>query len=276
MEKIKLVRHVEELKTTADVRDGSIDYGEIKIVTDFYVPEILSDIESGVYDDITIISSNMIRSVQTAKVLSEEISKHTDIPIVCEIDERCAPQLHGEYRPNINLGNPISERAKSIYLIETFEKGNIWYRYGDSNNGLGEELYPELNDIFVEPGENQVELSIRTYGLCLDLLDKVRSNPRTLLILSTHYLTMSRLLALESLPGSKITIEPNSTRRPGDLCLIEWDETKELVKEFGYSEFFKKNHYIFNVDCAKVQKLEDLLESELEVLLYEWMLHYDK
>lgn len=240
MEKIKLVRHVEELKSAVDKRDGSIDYDEIQVVTDFYAPEILSDIKLGSYDNIVIICSDMKRSIQTSQVLSDEIRKSSNITINCQIDERCGPQLHGRYKTNISFDDPLLDRAKSVYLIETFEKSNIWYRYGDSNNGLGEELYPELNDIFVEAGENQVELSIRTYGLCLDLIDIVRASPKTLFILSTHYLTMSRLLALESLPEYNMPDASGETSRPGDLCIHEWEATKELVKESGYSEFLKK------------------------------------
>jgi len=274
MEKLKIIRHIEEQESNFDFRNSPINNDEVNILKDYYIPEIITDIESGKYNNVTIISSDKLRSTQTSEILKNEIAKHSGIPINNEVDDRSSPQFHGIYRPGLDSEDYRIEMARSIYIKETFEKGNVWYRYGDSKSDTGESLYPEMDDIFSKPGENQIELNIRMYGFCLDLLDRVEQDPSTLFILSTHYLTMSRFLALEAISKAKSPF--GLFIKPGELYKEEWDTTKEIVKESGYKEFFKEHNYVFNVDLSKLDEIRGSITSELCTLLDRYEQHYEK
>lgn len=274
MEKLKIVRHIEEDQTSKDIRDGSINGNETKVLMDFYIPEILKDLESDKYNSVVIISSDKARSTQTSELLKSELSKYSRLSISTEIDSRSSAQFHGKYKPDVDNDNSLVKKAKSIYLKETFEKGNFWYRYGDTKNGSGEESYPELSEVFIEPGENQIELSLRMYSLCLDLLEKIRQHPKTLFILSTHYLTMSRLLALESI--AKTNGSSGFFHAPGELYQREWEATQDLVKETSYKDFFKENNYVFDVDFSKIDEIKHAIELDLDILLAKCLKYYGK
>lgn len=271
---IKLIRHIEEDQNSTDIRDGVIDSNEIKLLEEKYIPAILENIKSGEFEKIVIISSDKSRSLQTSGLLKKGLNNLSAIPIIDEIDPRTSAQEHGKYKEGLSMENPLVKKAKSVYIKETFEKKNIWYRYGDTKDAFGNEIYPELKNVFESTGENQIELSIRMYRFFLDLIEKRKQNPKTLFVLSTHYIVMSRLLSLEYLSGKLDNFAMFSFHTNGDLYMHEWEATKDMLNGENFHEYFRVRNFIFDVDISKIDKIKFAIQSDLDVLLAKYMQHY--
>ncbi|MDP3790964.1 MAG: hypothetical protein Q8R38_02850 [Candidatus Omnitrophota bacterium] len=277
MEGIKMVRHLEEVKGEEMNRDADIDPKEIDLLINYYVPAILEDIESGKYDRIVVISSDKLRSMRTADILKDEISKRVNIPIEQEIDPRTSSEIHGEYKRGVNIRNPLIKKAKFIFLQEAFEKGNIWYRYGSVTNDSDEKAYPELAEIFASPGESQAELNIRMYRFILDLLQKIEEEPKTLYILSAHHIVMSTLLSLMYIvdkAGAHISLLYHPL---GEMYKDENKATEEMIGGWeNFYNFYKTRNYIFDIDVSKLEQMRGTIQSELDIFLARYMQHYGK
>lgn len=272
-----MVRHIEEVEEQEMNRDGDIDVKEIDLLINYYVPAILKDIESGEYNRMVVIGSDKLRSRKTTDILKDEISKHVSVPIEQEVDPRTSAEIHGEYKKGVDITNPLIKKAKLIFLQEAFEKGNIWYRYGSVANDSSEEAYPELAEIFVSPGENQAELNIRMYKFILDLIQKVQEDPKTLYVLCTHHIVMSTLLSLLYI------IDKSSSRvslfyHPlGEMYKHENKATEEMLGGWeNFYNFYKTRNYIFDVDVSKLEQIQGVIQSELDIFLAKYMQHYGR
>ncbi len=277
MEKFKMLRHLEEESEATINRDGDINTKEIDLLINFYIPSIINEVRSERYDRIVVISSDRQRSKQTAAILKNEITKHISIPIDQETDPRTSAENHGEYKEGIDEDNPLVKKAKFIYLRETFEKKNIWYRYGASTNDFDEETYPELTEIFDSPGENQIELNIRIYRFILDLLSRIKKNPETLFVLSTHYIVMSRILSLQHIAGENDSFLSLFYQPQGELYKHENEVTEKMIGGWGnFYDFFTTKNFVFDVDISKLESIQDVIQSDLDILIAKYMQHYGK
>lgn len=275
MEKIKLIRHLEESKAASQVRDDHIDEKEIGLLKEVYVPNILEFLNRKEFKKISLIMSNALRSKETAELLKNELAvNNVSVPIGCEVDKRTSALSHGKYREGIHMDHPLVKKAKYIYLDEVFNKNNPWYRFGSSFSG-NEKSYPELERAFEELGENQAELNIRIYRFVLDILDRIKKENDECIILSTHYVVMSRLLALEKIGQTKegfhLFYFPN-----GDLYMHEWDISQELMSGNDFHDFFKINNFIFDIDMNQIEKIKGAIQSDLDLYLIGYMQRYGK
>jgi broad specificity phosphatase PhoE len=275
-EKGIMIRHLEEVDEKEMNINGDIDMGELKLLKDFYAPEILSEIIKGGYENVTLITSDMERSKQTANLLIDEIKSKINIDIQAEIDPRTATENHGKYKKGTLRSNPLIKKAKNLYLEETFEKGNIWYKYGDAHSE-GELKYPELNEIFEEPGENQIEIQIRINEFILDTIERIKENPKTLLVLSTHHLTMGIILYLQYVAERYGVLAPLTYRPGGEIHKNEFIGIQEMVGGWeNYYNFFKNRNYVFEMDMNKLELLRPVIQSELDIYLARYVQHYGK
>ncbi|MEK7660331.1 MAG: hypothetical protein AAB343_03960 [Patescibacteria group bacterium] len=275
MESFKIVRHLEESHQEEINRDADIDPEEIALLKTYYLPAILENIRSGKYDSATVICSDKLRSSRTADILREELQRYGDIPVNQETDDRISAEIHGRYKTGTNSDNPLIERAKMIFLHEAFEKHNVWYRHGSASNDAGEILYPELNEIFESPGENQIELNIRMYRFVLDLLQRIEENPTNLFILSAHHVVMSTLLALQRIsekggPFINIRYHPQ-----GLLYADQNMETEEMIGGWdNFYDYYKSRNYIFDIDVQKLKQIREIIQAELDLCLASYTQHY--
>ncbi len=272
-----MLRHLEEKNESEINRDAEIDPEELELLLNFYVPEIKREIELGLCDRVTIISSDKVRSQQTADLLKKEVSADTNIPIIQEEDSRTSAENHGKYRDGTAIDNPLTKKAKSIYLQETFEKKNIWYKYGSTTNETGEEIYPELKEIFAEPGESQIEINVRIYRFILDLLDRVEREPKTQFILSTHYIVMSRILSLQHMTEQDESFSPLFYQPTGELYQRENEATENMIGGWEkFYDFFKSKNFVFNAKPAELEQVRGAVEAELDILTAQYMQRYGK
>jgi broad specificity phosphatase PhoE len=274
MERMKTIRHVEEVNNDLSVaRDGHIDSGELYIIDDYHVPEILECIEEKSPENVDIICSDTERSQETSEYLKLKLEQKTTIPVTVEIDPRSNPLHHGTYKKGITPDNPLVKSAKKIYIQETFVNKNPWYRYGDIQ-GI-QDAYSDLGEIFIEPGECQAELTIRLYRLFLDLLERMEAENKTLFVLSTHYVVITRLLSLQYISQSKSNFHmfysPNA-----ELYMHEWEAGNELMKDYDFHDFFKVHNYIFDIDMAEIGKIRNAIETDLNIFVAGYMQRYGK
>jgi len=272
-----MIRHLEEVQESTINRDGDIDPAEIDLLLNSYVPAITNEVKSGKYNKIVVISSDMQRSKQTTELLKDEISKQVSIPVEQETDPRTSAEVHGKYKDDVDNKNPLIKKAKFTYLRESFEKGNIWYRHGSVTNDFDNETYPELAEIFQSPGENQIELNIRMYRFILDLIKKIRENPKTLFVLSTHHIVMSTLLSLQFMAESFGPLMSLSYHPQGELYKHENKATVEMIGGWeNFYNFYKTRNYVFDIDISKLEKIEGIIQTELDIFLAKYMQHYGK
>ncbi len=272
-----MVRHLEEAPENEINRDGDIDAKEIGLLRNYYVPEIIKDIESGKYNKIVIIESDKLRSKRTAEILTEEVSKHTNIPIEQEENSDASAEVHGKYKKGVDTNNPIIKKAKFAFLKEAFDKGNIWYRHGSVVSGLDNETYPEFEQIFESSGENQIELNIRMYRFILELIKKIEENQKTLYILSTHHIVMSTILSMIYMADQDGGLKSFFYNPFGKMYKNEREVTEEMIGGWEkFYEFYKLRNYVFDVDLSKLKSMESAIQSELDIFLAKYMQYYKK
>lgn len=272
-----MIRHLEESDKTEVDRDGEINAKEVDLLINSYIPAILEEIESGKYDSVTVISSDKLRSKQTTEILKDELLKHVSVPINQETDPRTSAEVHGVYRNGVEQDNPLIKKAKLIYLREAFEKGNVWYRHGSVENDFDEETYPELDQIFVSSGENQIELNIRMYRFILDLLNRIKENPKNLFVLSTHHIVMSTILSLQYI-AEKVEPPISLSNHPqGELYRRENKATEEMIGGWDkFYDFYKTRNYVFDIEVSKLEQIKNVMQSELDMFLAKYEQHYGK
>lgn len=272
-----MVRHLEEGAESTMNRDADIDAKNIDLLINRYIPSIVHEIEAGKYDRIVVISSDKSRSQQTTEILKDELAKQVEVPIEQEVDPRTSAENHGAYKEGVKTDDPLINRAKRIYLQETFEKGDVWYRYGSDTDGSGRESYPELSQIFESSGENQIELNIRIYRFILDLLAKIKEDPKTLYILSTHYIVMSRILSLAHIAEKSDPAFSLFYDQHGELYQKENKATEEMIGGWdNFYDYFATNNFVFDVDMSKLEQIRNAIQSDLDLSIAQYMQHYRK
>ena len=280
MEKIKIVRHLEEVASGHIDRDADIepvDQKEMDRLMNQYLPSIIEDIKSGKYNKMVFVSSDKIRSKRTAEILKKEAGRQLDIPIDIETDPRTSAEGHGEYKKGVTPKDPLIKVAKMAFVKESFENKNPWYRHGSVATENNPSAYPELAKIFESSGENQIEISIRMYRFILDLLEKVRENPKTLYVLTVHHIVMSTILTLLHLLEKKGKFINLIYHPAGEMHTDTTKAVEEMVGGWDkFYEYYSNHNYLFDVDPAQLGEMEEIIRTELDILLAQYMQHYGK
>jgi len=268
-DEIKILRHLEEKQTNiAGSRDGEILAEEISLIEEQYVPQIVEKAKEQGVDKVSIICSDTKRSKMTSDLLVDDLEAK-GLNVDLQVDPRVGPLKHGKYKQveNFSDQHPLVKRAQGIYISETFDHHNPWYRHGDPVLlPDGSYKYPELTEIFEIPGENQVEISMRLYRFFLDLIDENRDKS-SLAVVSTHYVVLSRLLSLQAISDSIEKPFHNFYMPLGKLYKQEWD---------GFHGFFKEHSYIFDLDLEKIRLIENAIRSDLDILQAQYMQKYGR
>lgn len=270
--RIKILRHLEE--ETGDLgqeRDGDVLESEIGLIREVYAPQIACRYGEDQKQLVRLITSDTIRAKSTAELLKVELQNSHQIPSIIDVDPRTQALQHGQYKQGVKTDHPLVARAQQIYVQETFFEDNPWYRHGSSVGADGCS-YPELEQIFEKAGENQVELSLRFYSFISDLLDNARGGE--LIVLSTHYVTLSRLLSLEHIASSLDNFQAPFYQADGRMYQREWDAGFELMGDLKFKEFFKQHQFIFDLDLDQVDRIRNGVISDLELLKAQYMQRY--
>ncbi len=263
---IIVFRHLEEGQIDlATLRDGEPLADETQLVSKYYVPKISSLVRECNLCNIDLICSPTKRSTMTADLVASQLLVTERIDTTKVIDNRTIALRHGKYRSGMNLhkDHPKVSYAQDVYLEETFNLKNPWYRHGDPLlQCKGDYKYPEIAEIFYEPGESQADLSIRLYSFFLDLISL--NNDTTTTVVCSHYVVMSRLLSLLDI-AIQCPWKNQSYLKDEPLYLQEWTVGIELVKQFGFKEFFKRNNFVFRVDLKPLESISSIIQGELDL-----------
>lgn len=265
MENIKILRHTEE-KNQSD-RDGDLLESELYIIKDNYAPNIVLTANTRELNDVNIICSDTKRSIRTAEVLSNCIHGFDPNLNVCiEQDPRIVSLTHGKYKDNVLSSHPLYNYAQKVYLEETYINDNPWYKHGDPCLRLdGSYKYPELLEIFDEPGESQSDVSIRLYDAILNLISREEELNSKLFVLSTHYVVLSRLMSLQYIADTKDIDKLPSVYADGKLYQWEWEANNEILNGEDFRKFYK--NFIYDLDMNKILKLKEAIKYDLSFLL---------
>lgn len=268
---VKMLRHLEEENTFQNgVRDGRILDSEKYRIESHYAPDIVNAARRKNIGDVRLISSTTRRTLDTAAMIKGSIEERSDMHVLIETDPRIKALQHGQYYAGIDADHSSVKRAQAIYIRETFGLSNPWYRHGDPLlQKNGKYRYPELVDIFQQPGENQVEVSIRLYASILDLLKRKGEMKNELFVLSTHYVVLSRLLSLQYIAGC-VQSDQLRQRKVGKLYQMEWDVSDKVMAGCEYKEFFRQHNFIFDLDIDKMGVVQEIVQEDLDMLLYNY------
>lgn len=274
-ERITILRHLEERNDDLGVeRDGDVLESELGLISEHFAPNVAVMCERDGKSNIKIITSDTKRAKTTADLLQSELSSGYELSSTIIVDPRTEALKHGTYKMGIRPDNPMVKRAQQIYVNETFYKNNPWYRHGSTQSEANGNTYEELGEIFESSGENQVELSIRFYDFLNELLDN--TNQEDLIVLSSHYVVLSRLLSLEHIGKDVEGLFSLYYDSQGKLYEQEWHAGLELMKDVKFHDFFKQHNYIFDLNMQEVGKLKTAINTDLEVLKAQYMQHYGK
>lgn len=267
MNRIKMFRHIEEKPViTEGVRGGSILESEQYLASDCYAPSIQKLAEEQSNKDVRIMRSDTDRSLETANLVADCITESSSLSVIIDLNTDLSALEHGRYKEDIEYTHSLSELAQQIYLRESFLENNPNYHHGDPGlNKDGSHKYTELVDIFNEPGESQADLNIRVYRLVLDLIERIDNQTRETLALSTHYVILSRLLALEAI-ALTYADSPTNKWTTGDLYKLEWDVGVDMTQSEGYKNFFKRRNYLFDINVEYLSLLRHEVLNELDFI----------
>lgn len=263
---VKMFRHIEELPSLVDgMREGSILNSEAHIVDDYYVPRLRESTFTNGYVSLALYHGATVRAAETAYLVKDKLIDSYDLTVRVEQDLNISPLKHGYYRDTNSMMGRVATVAQDMYIHETFDKGNPYYRHGDPvMMRSGNYLYPELKDNILVPGECQADMSIRVYSAVKDIIDRGNSRPKEAIALSTHYVIMSRLLALQAIARCRIEDNNAYNWKIGELYKMEWDVGLGMTKQEGFKGYFKNRGYIFDIDIESIATLEKAIDNELE------------
>lgn len=272
-ERITILRHLEEDNQDLGVeRDGEVQESEVSLVRDHFAPFVAEMCESDNKSTIKIITSDTKRAKTTSELLQSELDAEYGLGSTIIIDPRTEALKHGQYKVGTSPNNPLVKRAQQIYLKETFNKNNPWYRHGSTTSESDGSTYEELYEIFEAPGENQIELSIRFYSFLNELLDDV--NQEDLVVLSSHYVILSRLLSLQHISNDVDPLFSLYYNSEGKLYEQEWHAGLEMMGDVRFHDFFRQHNYVFDLNMGKIGKLRAVISTDLEILKAQYMQHY--
>lgn len=259
---IKILRHLEEHPQVINGdREGNILESERYLVDRYYAPEIVSEAAARNTGRIAIWSSGALRSQATSELIAssvEDIDKTIKVDLC--IDTRIGALRHGSYKDDYYSENN-KDYAQSIYIDETFARCNPHYKHGDPVLlDDGNYKYPNLKDIFSGLGESQIDITSRLYDCVLDILEQ-NDGQNELLVLSTHYVILTKLLSLQHLGAHYEETYKMYSR--GNLYKLEWDSIGDIIGSCKYKDFFKVNNCIFDLNLDKIAMVQPFMIADL-------------
>jgi len=258
-----ILRHLE------DVQDFRVEDRNTPILPEELkkIPGIVATISKelqGSEKTIRLISSPQLRAQHTLEAVVEGLAELLpEISVISETDTRIRDLYHGKY--NVPTEYVVGEKlpavslANKVYVLETFKKKNLDYRNGDPLDGL----YPELEGLFDEVGENQRNFSIRFYEFVYEFLERINNNPDTIYILVTHTAIVFRFFELIALFDECEALEQWPIK-PGELTFYEWNSIHHL--EHAPDKLFVYPGDVKHTDLSALLKNRQRFLTEIDYL----------
>jgi len=262
-ETVVLIRHFQDQDNLFCFNDSPVVEAELPKAR-IASAEILTHAEKISYSYIYIFTSSKQRAETTAQEIAREINGN--LQVVLRIDSRIREIDQGKYilPEGYKVGDyfqPLQD-AWSAFFRETFEEGNLRYRFGDSLLNGDRCKYPELVGHFSEFGENQIEFSIRFYSFLIDLCQKFKNQKNILPVVVTHQALTARFAELIKI-AEKMKAGSLSNISPGTLPLLEWRQFEEIK---GDRDIFIEFGGLTTLPLTLLYDLVDILISEVEFL----------
>ncbi len=256
-----LIRHLKDIDDLRDARDSDVEDGQEKLV-ERVANDIYSDFSKTDNKSIFLSVSNKKRTLKTADSVKKKIEEKFKIKIFVNLDSDLSDLDHGEYDlpENYEVGvffQPF-EDAWKIFTQETFEKGNIDYRFGDSKNGE----YKSIENIWIKFGESYREIFLRLLKSIIDLSSNqnrfVEAKIKPYVI--THSLPFGVFRSLYGL--SQEMKNGNFQIGAGNLIFECWKYYNSgKLSHSNYGQICE-----FPMDVIQDSKMMDVIKSEVEFL----------
>ncbi len=270
-----LVRHLEDEPYISDTRDSHILDSE-KHKASSIIMDISRILEEQSYANVQLYTSPLLRSLETSEIVSAGLQE-LSIQVMTHSDNALSSMGHGRLSGEITLPEErrITEKiAKRIYMVETFDNSNPYYRYGDpitDSNGVPK--YPELIGKFEEFGECQIEMSFRIYKFMIGLVEREVELENSLIVLVTHTVFIIRTMSFPHLVNHR---SPLWYLIPsGEVYKLEQEMLEKVLGDFDYGAFFSKELPIYYLDINSIKTIYDLLVNELAVIRASYLQRFN-
>lgn len=230
------VRHFEDINAIRKFgTDAGLHEGQENLAMET-AQQLIIIAEENEASRIELFSSDHKRTSETATLVDEAIKELKPGFSEVRIDSRLRDLGQGEvilpseYRDG-ELFEPLRD-AWGYFWSETFEKGDMLYRFGESTSRDGSRTYPKLEGAFSVPGECYAQLAERYYDFIYSvLLQQSTQSPKILTAVVGHSITFGIMHELSQI--AKDYSHPY--RRPigfGNLPQLTWqyfDKLKSTV-----------------------------------------------
>ncbi|MES3005441.1 MAG: hypothetical protein V4664_00680 [Patescibacteria group bacterium] len=219
---------------------------------------------------IEMFSSDQKRTCETAILINEAVQELKPNFSEVNIDRRLSDLNQGE----LNLGpeykdgerfEPLKE-AWDCFWEETFNNGDLLYRFGDSKSMDGARKYDKLEGKFLKLGECYAQMAERYYDFLCSLLNQEASAPSSRLVtIVGHSITFGIMHEL-SLIAKDYNYPYTKPIDFGELPKLTWeyfDKLKSgvLSKNPGYGEIA-----VFDISYLKDNAFIEQLSVERDAL----------
>jgi len=235
MEKIDQMIAVRHLEDVNDLKkfglNGGLEAGQEELAKKAAL-ELITFAQQEGASYIELFASGQRRTSETAELLESAVSEV--IPNFCEIntDTRLADLHQGQLNlpENYKEGDmfePLRD-GWNVFWDETFNKGDLLYKFGQDTSTDGQRKFPKLEGEFLKPGECYAQMAERYYDFLCSVLTQELSVPsKRLIAIIGHSITFGIMHELAVI--AKDYIKPPMKPIPfGDLPRLTWEYFDKL------------------------------------------------
>lgn len=188
------IRHFEDVNAIRKFgTDAGLHEGQENLATET-AQQLIRIAEENEASRIELFSSDHKRTSETATLVDEAIKELKPGFSEVKIDSRLRDLDQGEvilpseYRDG-ELLEPLRD-AWGHFWSETFEKGDMLYRFGESVSRDGSRKYSKLEGVFSVPGECYAQLAERYYDFIYSVLSQESTQAsKSLMVVVGHSIT---------------------------------------------------------------------------------------
>lgn len=264
------IRHFEDINalSTEGLNAGLIEGQED--LSESTAKSLVSKAYEGGFDYIEIFASDQKRTSETALMLKNSIDEIKPGFNEVNIDHRLRDLDQGELNlgPNYVDGEKFKplQDAWTHFWDETFTRGDLLYRFGESISRDGSRTFSDIENKFLKPGECYAQMAERYYDFLYTLLSQEMVCPsKRLITLVGHSITFGIMHELAEIAKDY----GHPFNRPitfGSLPDLTWKYFDKLKSTVLAKNPIFGQMAIFDISYLKDEKFISELEVERDVL----------
>lgn len=226
------IRHFEDINAIRKFgTDAGLHEGQENLATET-AQQLIRIAEASKASNIELFSSDHKRTSETAILVDKAIKELRPGFSEVNIDSRLRDLGQGELiLPPEYVDGELFEPLRDAwghFWSETFEKGDMLYRFGEPMSRDGSRTYPKLKGVFAVPGECYAQLAERYYDFIYSVLSQESTQtPKRMMAVVGHSITFGIMHELSQI--AKDYSHPY--RRPigfGNLPQLTWEYFDKL------------------------------------------------